>query len=216
MFKKKSGFLAPKLNQIIELARTGGKGKVRFQPLKVDKVTIENSGPPDKPTALAYVTNESDDIHFVLPNLEKAIREEAQKKGMNPSDLDSIDLSNLENNPKLDLIILVLQSAMQVLGHELGHQQDYKATGKLRDEAYAESEGKKIMDTFKVSNKRSKEKDELNKLASKLQVMGEDSFAKDVIRISSMVVEPVQEQPKALSSNQLDLLVKDLEKKFSV
>lgn len=212
MIKKKAGFLAPKLNQIIDLARTGGRGKVKFEPLKIDKVVVENSGPSDNPSALAYVTNQSDDIHLVLPNLEKAIRDEAQKKGMNPNDLDSIDLSNLENNPKLELIILVLQSAIGTFGHELGHQKDFEQTGKLKDESAAEAEGKRIMDTFKVS----KEKHELNKLASRLQEMGEESFAKDVIRIASMAKEPKKEEPRALSVRELDLLTKDLAKKFSV
>ena len=213
MIKKKAGFLGPKLNQLIDLAKSGGRGKVRFEPLKLDKVVVENSGPSDNPSALAYVTNSSDDIHLVLPNLEKAIREEAQKKGMNASDLDSIDLSNLDNNPKLDLILLVLQAAMQTFGHELGHQKGFKETGKLKEEAEAEAEGKRIMDTFKVS-KESKEKSELRKLAAKLQDLGEDTYVSDVMKIASMVKEEPVEKKK-LSSKELDFLVKDLSKKFS-
>ena len=70
------------------------------------------------------------------------------------------------------------------------------------------------MNTFKVSNV-SKEKAELNKLASVLQEMGEDSFVEDVIRISSMIEKPEIKKKSSLSKSELDALVSNLQRSFS-
>jgi hypothetical protein len=224
---KKAGFLdQTKLNKIVELLRSGGKGKIKFNPVSnlppIDKIIIENTAPSDSPNALAYVVNDpknkdkSDDIHLVLPAIEKAIQDEMRKQGLDPSELSSLDLSNLENNPKINTIIILLSSALHIFSHELGHLSGFKDSGEFKPEPFAESEAERAMQSFKVSNKIDAGL-ELKKLASKLDDLGEASFVKDVYLIASMLPkeEVTPEIPKKIAKRDLDLLQKDLEKLFS-
>lgn len=224
---KKAGFLdQTKLNKIVELLRSGGKGKIKFNPVSnlppIDKIIIENTAPSDSPNALAYVVNDpknkdkSDDIHLVLPAIEKAIQDEMRKQGLDPSELSSLDLSNLENNPKINTIIILLSSALHIFSHELGHLSGFKDSGEFKPEPFAESEAERAMQSFKVSKKIDAGL-ELKKLASKLDDLGETSFVKDVYLIASMLPreEVTPELPKKIAKRDLDLLQKDLEKLFS-
>jgi hypothetical protein len=224
---KKAGFLdQTKLNKIVELLRSGGKGKVKFNPVSnlppIDKIIIENTAPSDSPNALAYVVNDpknkdkSDDIHLVLPAIEKAIQDEMRRQGLDPSELSSLDLSNLENNPKINTIIILLSSALHIFSHELGHLSGFKDSGEFKPEPFAESEAERAMQSFKVSKKIDAGL-ELKKLASKLDDLGETSFVKDVYLIASMLPkeEITPELPKKIAKRDLDLLQKDLEKLFS-
>lgn len=223
---KKAGYLdQSKLNRVMELLRSGGSGKIKFNPITnlppVDKIIIENTAPSDSPNALAYVVNDpsnedkSDDIHLVLPAIERAIQEEMRKQGLDPNELSSIDLSNLENNPKINTIIILLSSALHIFSHELGHLSGFKDSGEFKPEPFAESEAERAMQSFKVS--KIDPKLELRKLAGKLDELGETSFVKDVYRIASMLPkEEVQaELPKKIAKRDLDLLQKDLEKLFT-
>jgi len=222
---KKAGFLdQSKISAILEILRSGGRGKVKFdsQPdLPVlDKIIIENSPPKDNPNALAYVTNDpdpskSDDIHLVLPAIEKSIQDEMRKQGLDPNELSTLDLSNLDNNPKINTIIILLSSMLHIFSHEKGHKKDFKNTGKLQSEEFAEGEANRAMQSFKVS--KIDPKLELRKLANQLDDLGEDSFVKDVYLIASLLPkEEVQKElPKKIAKKDLDLLKKDLEKLFT-
>jgi hypothetical protein len=222
--KKYAGFLdQSKLNRVIELLRAGGGGKIKFNPISdipsLDKIIIENAPPKDNPNAIAYVTNDpdpkrKDDIHIVLPAIERSIQEQMKSQGLDPNELSSIDLSNLENNPKINTIILILSSALQIFAHELGHKKGFKDSGELQSEQFAESEAQKAMQSFKVS--KVNPKSELRKLASELNDLGETSFAKDVYRIESLL--PKEEAPlevKKSSKKDLELLKATLERQFS-
>jgi hypothetical protein len=223
---KRAGYLdQSKLNRVMELLRSGGSGKIKFNPISnlppVDKIIIETTAPSDSPNALAYVVNDpsnkdkSDDIHIVLPAVERAIQEEMKKQGLDPNELSSIDLSNLENNPKINTIIILLSSALHIFSHELGHLSGFKDSGEFKPEPFAESEAERAMQSFKVS--KANPGLELRKLASKLDELGETSFVKDVYRIASMLPkEEIQpELPKKIAKRDLDLLQKDLEKLFT-
>ena len=222
---KKAGFLdQSKLSTILEILRAGGRGKVKFnsQPdLPVlDKIIIENSPPKDNPNALAYVTNDpdpnkSDDIHLVLPAVEKSIQDEMRRQGLDPNELSSLDLSNLDNNPKINTIIILLSSMLHIFSHEKGHKKDFRNTGKLESEEFAEGEARRAVDSIKVS--KIDPKLELRKLANQLDDLGEDSFVKEVYRIASLLPkEEVQKElPKKIAKKDLDLLQKDLEKLFT-
>ena len=223
---KRAGFLdQSKLNRVVELLRSGGGGKVKFNPITnlppIDKIIIENTPPSDSPNALAYVVNDpsnkdkSDDIHLVLPAIEKAIQDEMRKQGLDPSELSSLDLSNLENNPKINTIIILLSSALHIFSHELGHLSGFKNSGEFKPEPFAESEAERAMQSFKVS--KVDPGLELKKLASKLDELGETSFVKDVYRIASMLPEGEAQSslPKKIAKKYLDFLQKDLEKLFT-
>lgn len=223
---KRAGFLdQSKLNRVVELLRSGGGGKIKFNPISnlppIDKIIIENTAPSDSPNALAYVVNDpsnkdkSDDIHLVLPAIEKAIQNEMKKQGLDPNELSSLDLSNLENNPKINTIIILLSSALHIFSHELGHLSGFKDSGEFKPEPFAESEAERAMQSFKVS--KVDPKLELRKLASKLDELGETSFVKDVFLIESMLPkEDVQpELPKKMAKKDLSLLQRDLEKLFT-
>jgi hypothetical protein len=223
---KRAGFLdQSKLNRVVELLRSGGGGKIKFNPISnlppIDKIIIENTAPSDSPNALAYVVNDpsnkdrADDIHLVLPAIEKSIQDEMRKQGLDPSELSSLDLSNLENNPKINTIIILLSSALHIFSHELGHLSGFKESGEFKPEPFAESEAERAMQSFKVS--KVDPKSELRKLASKLDELGETSFVKDVFLIESMLPkeEVTPELPKKIAKRDLDLLQKDLEKLFS-
>ena len=224
---KRAGFLdQSKLNRVVELLRSGGGGKIKFNPISnlppIDKIIIENTAPSDSPNALAYVVNDpsnkdkSDDIHLVLPAIEKAIQNEMKKQGLDPNELSSLDLSNLENNPKINTIIILLSSALHIFSHELGHLSGFKDSGEFKPEPFAESEAERAMQSFKVNSKLDP-KSELRKLASKLDELGETSFVKDVFLIESMLPkEDVQpELPKKMAKKDLSLLQRDLEKLFT-
>lgn len=222
---KRAGFLdQSKINRILELLKSGGGGKIKFNPQSelpaIDKIIIENSPPSDNPNALAYVTNDpdpdkSDDIHLVLPAIEKAIQDEMRKQKLDPNELSSLDLSNLDNNPKINTIIILLSSMLHIFSHEKGHKKGFKDTGKLQSEEFAEGEANRAMESFKV-NSNVDPKLELKKLASKLDDLGETSFVKDVYRIASMLPkEEDKSLPKGLKTSDLDVLKKDLEKIFS-
>jgi hypothetical protein len=223
---KRAGFLdQSKINRILELLKSGGGGKIKFDPQfdlpAVDKIIIENSPPSDNPNALAYVTNDPnpdkrDDIHLVLPAIEKAIQDEMRKQKIDPSELSSLDLSNLENNPKINTIIILLSSMLHIFSHEKGHKKGFKDTGKLQSEEFAEAEADRAMQSFKVNSKVDPNL-ELKKLASKLDDLGEVSFVKDVYRIASLLPkeEKANELPKKMASKDLDVLKGDLEKLFS-
>ena len=223
---KRAGFLdQSKINRILELLRSGGGGKIKFNPQSelpaIDKIIIENSPPSDNPNALAYVTNDpdpkkADDIHLVLPAIEKAIQEEMRKQKLDPNELSSLDLSNLDNNPKINTIIILLSSMLHIFSHEKGHKKGFKDTGKLQSEEFAEGEANRAMQSFKVNSKVDP-RSELRKLASKLDDLGETSFVKDVYLIESMLPkeEVRPELPKKMASKDLDVLKKDLEKLFS-
>jgi hypothetical protein len=223
---KRAGFLdQSKLNRVVELLRSGGGGKIKFNPISnlppIDKIIIENTAPSDSPNALAYVVNDpsnkdrADDIHLVLPAIEKSIQDEMRKQGLDPSELSSLDLSNLENNPKINTIIILLSSALHIFSHELGHLSGFKESGEFKPEPFAESEAERAMQSFKVS--KVDLKSELRKLASKLDELGETSFVKDVFLIEFMLPkeEVTPELPKKIAKRDLDLLQKDLEKLFS-
>jgi hypothetical protein len=222
---KRAGFLdQSKINTILELLKKGGGGKIKFNPQSelpaIDKIIIENSPPSDNPNALAYVTNDpdpdkSDDIHLVLPAIEKAIQDEMRKQKLDPNELSSLDLSNLDNNPKINTIIILLSSMLHIFSHEKGHKKGFKDTGKLQSEEFAEGEANRAMESFKV-NSNVDPKLELKKLASKLDDLGETSFVKDVYRIASMLPkEEDKSLQKGLKTSDLDVLKKDLEKIFS-
>lgn len=223
---KRAGFLdQSKINRILELLKSGGGGKIKFDAQSelpaIDKVIIENSPPSDNPNALAYVTNDpdpnkSDDIHLVLPAIERAIQEEMRKRKLDPNELSSLDLSNLDNNPKLETIVILLTSMLHIFSHEKGHKKGFKDTGKLQSEEFAEGEANRAMQSVKISSKVDP-RSELRKLASKLDDLGETSFVKDVYLIESMLPKEGQkkELPKKMASKDLDLLKKDLEKLFS-
>lgn len=221
---KKAGFLdQSKISRILELLRSGGGGKIKFnsQPdlPAIDKIIIENSPPKDNPNALAYVTNDPDpnkrdDIHLVLPAIESAISKQMKDQGIDPSELSSLDLANLENNPKINTIIILLSSMLQIFAHEKGHKQGFKDTGELRSEDFAEGEANRAMESFKVNSKIDP-KSELKKLAHQLDELGETSFVKDVYRISSLLPKEEVELPKKITKRDLDTLQKDLEKLFT-
>lgn len=222
---KRAGFLdQSKINRILELLKSGGGGKIKFNPQSelpaIDKIIIENSPPSDNPNALAYVTNDpdpdkSDDIHLVLPAIEKAIQDEMRKQKLDPNELSSLDLSNLDNNPKINTIIILLSSMLHIFSHEKGHKKGFKDTGKLQSEEFAEGEANRAMESFKV-NSNVDPKLELKKLASKLDDLGETSFVKDVYRIASMLPKEEEKSlPRGLKTSDLDVLKKDLEKIFS-
>ena len=223
---KRAGFLdQSKINRILELLKSGGGGKIKFDAQSelpaIDKVIIENSPPSDNPNALAYVTNDpdpnkSDDIHLVLPAIERAIQEEMRQRKLDPNELSSLDLSNLDNNPKLETIVILLTSMLHIFSHEKGHKKGFKDTGKLQSEEFAEGEANRAMQSVKISSKVDP-RSELRKLASKLDDLGETSFVKDVYLIESMLPKEGQkkELPKKMASKDLDLLKKDLEKLFS-
>lgn len=217
--KKTAGFLDQgKINKIVDLMRSGHSGKVSFPPLSglptLDKIVLENSAPSDNPAAIGYVTNQGDDIHLVLPNLEKAISEQMSKSGLDPSELNSMDFANLDNNPKFNTIIIVLQSALQLFAHELGHLEGTKSGGELKSEPYAEQKGAEAMKSLKVSH--STVKSELQKLASKLSDLGEDSFVADVMLIEGMLpAEETAKTAKKLSSRDLSILTADLDRLFT-
>ena len=218
--KKQAGFLdQSKINRIMEILKAGGGGKIKFNPISgipsIDKIIIENSPPTDNPNAIAYVTNDpdpkkKDDIHLVLPAIERSIQEQMKSQGLDPNELSSIDLSNLDNNPKINTIILVLSSALQIFSHELGHKKDFKNSGELKSEQFAEEEANRAMQSFKVSNVKS----ELRKLASNLSELGETSFVKDVYLIESMLPKEEPQKKKALGTKELEILTNDLSKKF--
>ena len=212
---RKTALDQSKLNSIIELLKSGGKDKVRFNPLSgIDKVVIEQSAPFDNPQALAWVDSTGNDIHIVLPAVEDALKREMSAKGLNSSDLTSLDLSNLKDNPKLDTIIIVLNAALQIFAHELGHLEGTKSGGELKSEPYAEQKGEEAMNSLKVSH--STVKSELQKLASQLSDIGEDSFVADVMLIESMLpAETVSGLPKKLSSRDLSILTADLDRLFA-
>lgn len=212
---RKTALDQSKLNSIIELLKSGGKDKVRFNPLSgIDKVVIEQSAPSDNPQALAWVDSTGNDIHIVLSAVEDALKREMSAKGLNSSDLTSLDLSNLKDNPKLDTIIIVLNAALQIFAHELGHLEGTKSGGELKSESYAEQKGAEAMKSLKVSH--STVKSELQKLASQLSNLGEDSFVADVMLIESMLpVETVSDLPKKLSSRDLSILTADLDRLFT-
>jgi len=221
---KRAGFLdQSKISAILEILRSGGRGKVKFdsQPdLPVlDKIIIENSPPKDNPNALAYVTNDpdpskSDDIHLILPAIEKSIQDEMRKQGLDPNELSSLDLSNLDNNPKINTIIILLSSMLHIFSHEQGHKKDFKNTGELRSEQFAQQEARRAVDSIKV-NPKIDLKSELKKLAHQLDELGETSFVKDVYRISSLLPKEEVELPKKIAKRDLDTLQKDLEKLFT-
>ncbi len=213
---KRAGFLdQSKISKIIELLRKGGGGKVKFAPLSnapsLDKIVIENSAPPDNPSALAWVQQGSNDIHLVLSKIESAIQSEMAKNGIDSNELSSLDLSNLEDNPKLNTIMIVLSAALQIFSHELGHLSGSKDSGELKSEQFAEEEARKAMDTMKVSSVKA----ELNKLASKLDDLGETEYVEDVFLISSMLKDEEESTlPKKVAQKDLDMLVKNLENSF--
>lgn len=215
---RKTALDQSKLNSIVDLLKSGGRGKIKMVPLSgIDKVVIEQSAPSDNPNAIAFVQSGSDDIHIVLPALEASLKKEMESKGLNYSDLGSLDLSNLDNNPKLDTIIIVLNAALQIFGHELGHLEGTKSGGELKSEPYAEQKGAEAMKSLKVNEaSHSMVKLELQKLASQLSDLGEDSFVGDVLLISSMIKEEVVSSlPKKLSNRDLNILVTDLDRLFT-
>lgn len=212
---RKTALDQSKLNTIVDLLRSGGKDRVRFGALSgIDKVVIETSPPADNPKALAFVQSGSDDIHIVLSAVEESLKKEMSAKGLDPSDLASLDLSNLKDNPKLDTIIIVLNAALQIFGHELGHLEGTKSGGELKSEPYAEQKGAEAMKSLKVSH--SMVKSELQKLASQLSDLGEDSFIADVMLIEGMLpAEETTKTAKKLSSRDLSILTADLDRLFT-
>lgn len=212
---RKTALDQSKLNTIVDLLRSGGKGRVKLSPLSgIDKVIVENSPPPDAPNAFGWVSAGSDDIHVVLPKVEESLRNELQSKGLDPNDLANLDFSNLDNNPKLDTIIIVLNAALQIFGHELGHLEGTKSGGELKSEPYAEQKGAEAMKSLKVSH--STVKSELQKLASQLSDLGEDSFVADVMLIEGMLPpEETTKIAKKLSSRDLNILTADLDRLFT-
>lgn len=212
---RKTALDQSKLNSIVDLLKSGGRGKIKMVPLSgIDKVVIEQSAPSDNPNAIAFVQSGSDDIHIVLPALEASLKKEMESKGLNYSDLGSLDLSNLDSNPKLDTIIIVLNAALQIFGHELGHLEGTKSGGELKSEPYAEQKGAEAMKSLKVSH--STVKSELQKLASQLSDLGEDSFVADVMLIEGMLSpEETTKTAKKLSSRDLNILTADLDRLFT-
>lgn len=213
---KRAALDQSKINKILEILKAGGRGKVKLSPLQgapnIDKIVMESSAPQDNPNALAYVTQGSDDIHLILPAIEKSIKEQMTKEGLDPNDLSTADFNNLDNNPKLDSIIIILSAALQIFSHELGHLKGLKDPGgELKSEQFAEEEARRSMDTMKVSAVKT----ELRKLASELDNLGEYSFVKDIFLIESMLPkEEVNGLPEKMAQKDLDFLAKDLEKLF--
>lgn len=212
---RKTALDQSKLNSIIDILKSGGKGKIKLSPLSgIDKVVIETQPPPDNPQALAWVSAGSNDIHIVLSKVEESLKKEMSAKNLDPNDLANLDLNNLDNNPKLDTIIIVLNAALQIFAHELGHLEGTKSGGELKSEPYAEQKGEEAMKSLKVSH--STVKSELQKLASQLSDIGEDSFVADVMLIESMLpTETVSDLPKKLSSRDLSILTADLDRLFT-
>lgn len=205
-----------KISRILEILKAGGGGKIKLSPLQgapsLDKIVMESSAPSDNPGALAYVVQGSDDIHLILPAIEKSIRDELTKNNIDPNELSSADFSNLDDNPKLNTIIIVLSAALQIFSHELGHLKGSKDPGgELKSEQFAEEEARRAMSTMKVSAVKT----ELRKLASELDRLGEVSFVKDVFLIESMLPkEEVNGLPEKMAQKDLDFLTKDLERLF--
>jgi len=212
---RKTALDQSKLNAIVDILKSGGRGKIKMSPLSgIDKVVVEQGPPKDNPKALGWVSSAGNDIHIVLPAVEEALKREMTSKGLDPNDLANLDLNNLDNNPKLDTIIIVLNAALQIFAHELGHLEGTKSGGELKSEPYAEQKGAEAMKSLKVSH--STVKSELQKLASQLSDIGEDSFVADVMLIESMLpAETVSDLPKKLSSRDLSILTADLDRLFT-
>ncbi len=202
-------------------SRPGFKGPMSEVP-SLDKIIIEESPPSDAPNAMAYVTTEGDDIHIVLSGINREVNKRFdQMKSQRADRYGNIDFhgitfsklqeEEIKDEIKKEIMDNIYEIMAEAFAHESTHLKDFKQTGKLRSESEAEQGGRSAVEKIRASHVNN----ELKKLASKLDELGEDSFVKDVYRIASML--PKEElAPKAkLSQKDLDVLTKDLTKLFS-
>lgn len=143
----------------------------RLPPL--NKVVFDNSPPPEKSDALAYVTTADasggkiDTIHLVAPNLERH--------------LQNVSLSDLQGND-VRRLYTVLAPFVEILAHELGHQKDFKADGQNPfpgGEGAAEQSANQALREFSVQATNNQNRNDLglntmNKTLQKLLKLSTD------------------------------------------
>ena len=205
-----------------EKLKSGGweksKGPVKEIP-NLDKIIVDNNPPPDASNAIGYVTSGSDDIHIVLPNLNKAVNKRFEQLKSHPNsrfkdvDISSLSYSQIEN-AKDDIKEEILDNIYEILAELFVHEATHLSGGEtLKSESEAQAGGRSAVEKYRAANVIV----ELKKLAHQLDELGETSFVKDVFLIESMLPkEDVQpELPKKMAKKDLSLLQKDLEKLFT-
>lgn len=201
------------IKEIARLLQSGGSEHIKspMSSIKLDKIVIDQSGPSDNPNALGFVSNQSDDIHIVLPEVNKAINSRIQNLDIQSMTWQEVQSAKDEVRKEVAKNILTIMS--EAFGHEESHLSGKDTSGNLGSESAAKSKGEEVArNTINAASVKS----ELQKLASKLSDLGEDSFVGDVLLISSMIKEEVvSELPKKLSSRDLDTLVKDMDRLFT-
>lgn len=213
------------IRHITQLLRSSGHPDI-VKPItgsQSSKIVVTTTAPSDNPNAMAYVSTNSDDINFVLPNIDQAINDALKKydtKGMSVRKIiDARDDARDETTRAMAKTILSIFAG--TTAHEIAHLSDKKHEGgdtskpviELGSEQRAEAEGDRIMkETIRQASINVES--ELKKLASKLDDLGETSFVKDVYRIASMLPKEEQKSTKALAKKDLDLLQRDLERLF--
>ena len=205
-----------------EKLKSGGwkksKGPVKEIP-SLDKIIIDNNAPSDASDAIGYVTSGSDDIHIVLPNLNKAVNERFDKlKSQTNSKFKDVDISSLSynqiENAKDDIKEEILDNIYEILAELFVHEATHLSGGEtLKSESEAQAGGRSAVEKYRAASVIT----ELKKLAYQLDELGETSFVKDVYRIASMAPkeEAEKELPKKIAKRDLDILQKDLEKLFT-
>jgi len=222
MIKKAFQLSESDVKRSAEKLKSGGwkksKGPVKEIP-SLDKIMVDNNPPPDASNAIGYVTSGSDDIHIVLPNLNKAVNERFNQLKSHPNskfkdvDISSLSYSQIEN-AKDDIKEEILDNIYEILAELFVHEATHLSGGdKLKSESEAQAGGRSAVEKYRAASVMT----ELKKLAHQLDELGETSFVKDVYRIASMAPkeEAQKELPKKIAKRDLGLLQKDLEKLFT-
>lgn len=179
--------------------------------IKLDKIVVDDIGPSDNPNALGFVSNQSDDIHIVLPKVNEAINSRIQNLDIHGLTVREVMSAKDDVRKEVAKNLLLIMS--EAFGHEDSHLSGKDASGNLGSESAAKSKGEEVA---RQTINASRVKSELQKLASQLSDIGEDSFVADVMLIESML--PVEEFPKIakkLSSRDLNILTADLDRLFT-